>query len=237
MRFLAGAVAVLAACGGVEAGSDGAPGDDQPPPTGDCTADVPGESGQATYYDADGTGNCSFDASSDFLVAAMNASDYGTADWCGGCVDVTGPDGHVVVRIVDKCPGCAAGDLDLSETAFGMIAPLSAGRVDITWQEVACPVDGPVSYHFQDGSSQFYTAVQVRDHKYPLVKLEVVDAGGAATEISRVDYNYFVATDGLGTGPYTFRVTDDRGQTIEDSGVELAPDGTRAGSAQFATCE
>ena len=116
---------MLAACGtpqlpepSPDGGGGGGGGGDAAQGGGSCTAPPAGESGQATYYDADGTGACSFDAGSDFLIAAMNQTDYGTATWCGGCVDVTGPNGHVVVRIVDECPGCSQGSLDLSETAF-----------------------------------------------------------------------------------------------------------------------
>ncbi len=201
-----------------------------------CAAAPAAEMGQATYYDADGTGNCSFDASTDFFVAAMNATDYGNAVWCGACVDVTGPNGHVVVRITDQCPGCSAGSLDLSETAFKAIAPLSAGRVDISWHEVECPVSGPLDYQFQDGSSKFYTAIQIRNARYPIAKVEAIDAGGAATEIARKSYNYFVATSGLGAGPYALRVTDQRGHVIDDTGIDLAPGGDSQGSAQFPSC-
>lgn len=98
----------------------------------------PEYSGEATYYDADGTGACGFPASTDFFVAAMNGAQYAKAD-CGRCVSVTGPKGTVTVRIVDKCPGCDEGDLDLSMTAFGKIAKLSDGRVPITWRFVTCP--------------------------------------------------------------------------------------------------
>jgi expansin len=95
-------------------------------------------SGEATYYAADGTGSCGFKASpNDLNVAAMNKSQYAKS-WCGQCVLVTGPKGSVKVRIVDLCPGCAHGDLDLSEEAFTSIAALSAGRVKITWHVVAC---------------------------------------------------------------------------------------------------
>lgn len=95
-------------------------------------------SGEATYYAADGTGACGFKASpNDLLVAAMNKSQY-SKSWCGQCVLVTGPKGTVKVRIVDLCPGCSHGDLDLSEEAFTSIASLSAGRVKITWHVVAC---------------------------------------------------------------------------------------------------
>jgi expansin len=94
--------------------------------------------GEATYYDANGTGACGFPASNDFLVAAINDEQYSKAN-CGRCVEVTGPTGKVVVRITDKCPGCSSGDLDLSQTAFGKIAKLSAGRIAIKWHFVTCP--------------------------------------------------------------------------------------------------
>lgn len=94
--------------------------------------------GEATYYDADGTGACGFPASTNFYVAAINDEQYSKAN-CGKCVDVEGPKGNVVVRIVDKCPGCKEGDLDLSMTAFSKIANLSDGRIDISWHFTPCP--------------------------------------------------------------------------------------------------
>lgn len=94
--------------------------------------------GEATYYDANGTGACGFPASNDFMIAAINDEQYSKAN-CGKCVAVTGPNGTVAVRIVDKCPGCGFGDLDLSQTAFSKIAKPSAGRVKITWHFVTCP--------------------------------------------------------------------------------------------------
>lgn len=95
--------------------------------------------GEATYYAADGTGACGFAASpNDLLVAAMNKAQY-KRSLCGQCVHVKGPKGEVTVRIVDLCPGCAMGDVDLSEEAFLAISPLSAGRVKIAWSFVACP--------------------------------------------------------------------------------------------------
>ena len=74
---------------------------------------------------------------------------------------VVGPKGAVTVRIVDLCPECNAGHLDLSREAFALIADLPQGRVDITWQVVSPDLPGPVAYHFKDGSNQWWTAVQV----------------------------------------------------------------------------
>lgn len=216
----------LVGCGG---------GDDSITPGGSCEA-APGDAmGEGTYYDADGTGNCSFDASTDLMVAAMNGVDYNTAAWCGACLEVTGPSGAVVVRIVDQCPGCAHGDLDLSPQAFERIAPLSAGRVAITWHEVACEVSGPIAYHFKDGANAYWTAIQIRNHRYPIAKVEAQQAG-AWQAIPRVDYNYFVQSSGLGPGPYALRVTDTRGHTVEDAAVALGDNVTRTGTSQFPLC-
>jgi expansin len=150
--------AAFAACGGedtsespprgtrsTDAGSDatssGDGGDASPPMDAGNGGDAaPAEKfeGKATYYDANGTGACGFPASTDFMVAAINDEQYSKAN-CGRCIEVTGPLGKVVVRIVDKCPGCSFGDVDLSQTAFGKIAKLSAGRIDIEWHFVMCP--------------------------------------------------------------------------------------------------
>lgn len=97
----------------------------------------PEHSGEATYYNAEGLGACGIQTPPDYLVAAINDEQYSKAN-CGRCVSVDGPKGTVVVRIIDKCPGCDAGDLDLSETAFSKIANKSAGRVKITWRFVEC---------------------------------------------------------------------------------------------------
>ena len=99
---------------------------------------APEQSGEATYYNAEGLGACGIQTPPDYLVAAINDEQYSKAN-CGRCVSVTGPKGTVVVRIIDKCPGCDAGDLDLSQTAFTKIADKSAGRVKITWHFVDCP--------------------------------------------------------------------------------------------------
>jgi len=231
---------IVAAC------SNTATMDDQPPGGGSddggglvggsCSAIPADESGDGTYYAADGTGNCSFDASpNDLLVAAMNHPDYGTAQWCGACVAVTGPKGTVTVRIVDQCPECLTGSLDMSPQAFDMIADHAAGRVPITWHEVACDVTGPIDYHFKDGANAYWTAIQIRNGRYPIAKVEAMK-NGAYVEVPRLDYNYFVDASGLGAGPYQLRVTDQRGHVVEDTGIALGDNVTRTGSGQFDAC-
>jgi len=191
--------------------------------------------GIATYYDATGAGACMFDPSpSDLMVAAMNAEEYNNAAVCGAYVYVTGPKGVVTVRIVDLCPECKAGHLDLSREAFAQIADLPQGRVPITWQVVSPALAGPIAYHFKDGSNQWWTAVQVRNHRNPIARLEFRDDGGQWVIVPRTSYNYFVQTNpGMGPGPYTFRVTDCYSNTLTDSSIPHIENGTVNGAAQF----
>ena len=195
----------------------------------------PVHSGIATYYDATGGGACSFSASpGDLNVAAMNAPDYSNSAVCGEYVRVSGPKGTVVVRIVDLCPGCSKGQLDLSVQAFSQIADLAKGVVPITWQVISPDLAGPIAYHFKDGSNQWWTAVQVRNHRNPIARFEYRGPGGAWIEVPRVSYNYFVQENpGMGPGPYTFRVTDSYGNILVDSGIPLKADGTVNGGGQF----
>ena len=111
----------------------------------------------------------------DLNVAAMNGADYANSAVCGEFVRVSGPKGVVVVRIVDLCPGCSPGQLDLSEQAFGQIANLVQGVIPVTWQVVSPDLAGPIAYHFKDGSNEWWTAVQVRNHRNPIARLEYRD--------------------------------------------------------------
>jgi expansin (peptidoglycan-binding protein) len=169
------------------------------------------------------------------MVAAMNAPQWDTASVCGMCVEVSGPKGaanKVVIRIVDKCPECKTGDLDLSPQAFDMIAEHSAGRVQISWQQVACSVSGGLQYHFKDGSSQYWMAVQVRNSRFPVKKIEL-QQGQSWTPLTPVDYGYYIKDSNPGPGPFTFRVTSTTGDQITESGVILGDNTTFQGSQHF----
>jgi expansin (peptidoglycan-binding protein) len=199
--------------------------------------DAEERSGEATYYDfADGSGNCGYPATpDDLMVGAMNHPDYAGSAACGACVRIDGPDGTVDVRIVDRCPECPAGDIDLSPEAFARIAALEAGRVPIAWRYVPCPVEGPIVHHFKDGSNPWWTAVQIRNHRHAIARFEYL-AGDSWVEVPRLDYNYFVEETGMGEGPLSFRVTDVHGSIVEDSGIPSLDDADAPGGGQFPAC-
>jgi len=223
--------AFLSACGSQSTGSSGSGGNGSSggtvPPIG-----MP-EEGVATYYAATGDGACTFGPSpNDLNVAAMNVAEWAGSAVCGECVSVAGPKGTVTVRIVDECPDCQMGQLDLSQQAFAQIADVSAGRVAITWTPVACNVTGNISYWLKDGSSQWWTAIQVRNSRLPVAKLEWLQ-GSFWTAVDRADYNYFVAGSGVGPGSYRVRITAVDGQTITDTLPPVQASTAVPSSAQF----
>jgi len=98
---------------------------------------------------------------------------------------------------------------------------------------VSPEISTPIAYHFKDGSNQWWTAVQIRNHRNPIAKLEFYN-GNVWVEVPRTDYNYFVQTGpGMGVGPYTFRVTDWYGNVLIDSGIPHVENGSVTGAGQF----
>ncbi|HJV68918.1 expansin EXLX1 family cellulose-binding protein [Ideonella sp.] len=184
--------------------------------------------GEGTFYGYSGGGNCSFPPPSG-LTAAMNEADYNGAQACGACIVVTNPanGSSVEVRIDDRCPECAPGDVDLDEEAFVQIAAREEGRIPISWVYVAC-TPPTLSLYFKEGSNPWWTAIQVRDHRYPVASVAWRPSGTTKfTKLPREMYNYFVATSGMGAGPYDFKITDVFGQVVKvykvalDVGVDI----------------
>ena len=191
-------------------------------------------SGQATYYEATGEGACEFDASpTNLLVAAVNEHEYYNSLPCGTYIQVSGPDGDVTVRIVDYCPTCDPGDIDLSEEAFAQIAEPVIGVVPISWRFVEPDITDPIRYHFHESSHQWWTAIQIRNHNHPISSVEMLDSNNEWVTFARTNYNYFIAPSGMGLGPFTIRTTDYFDQSVTDSDISFTPGASVEASAQF----
>ncbi|MDQ1031928.1 expansin (peptidoglycan-binding protein) [Streptomyces umbrinus] len=190
--------------------------------------------GVATFYDADGSGACMYDASGDVMTAAMNSTDYETAKACGAYVLVRAADGaSVTVRITNECPGdCAPGQIDLSAEAFAKLAQPSAGKIPITWTLASPSAAGTVSVRYKTGSSRYWCGIQVIGHRNPVARLEV-RAGSGWRQLSRAEYNYFISDDGTGCGG-AIRVTDIFGEQLTLNGVALTANAVQSTGAQFA---
>lgn len=89
-------------------------------------------SGDATFYEV-GLGSCGETNSDDELVAALSSELMGSGEYCGKSAKIKSKSGSVTVKVVDTCPSCAKGSVDLSPAAFKKIGDLSEGRISITW--------------------------------------------------------------------------------------------------------
>ena len=178
----------------------------------------------ATHYVLQGLPNCSYPSPpADGLFAALPPAEYSSAAACGEYVRVNGPDGSVLVKVVDQCPDCAAGHVDLSEAAFARLAPLAAGLVSVSYAPVANPpLPGPVSVAVKQGSSQYWLALLADNTGNPLSSVQVETASGWLP-LARASYNYWIAQSGAGPGPFTVRLTDTQGHQATVTGITLSP--------------
>ncbi|WP_433375452.1 expansin EXLX1 family cellulose-binding protein [Actinoplanes sp. CA-142083] len=188
------------------------------------------KSGKATFYDlGGGTGNCSFpSAPADDLFVALGPEQYSAGAACGTYLDVTGPKGKVRVKVIDSCPECPAGHLDLSRTAFKKIGAEVDGIIPITYKTVTGVGAGPISVRVKEGSSRYWLAILIDNHGN---QLKSVTVNGKSTH--REDYNYWVIDGGAGSGPFKIKVVDAYGHSTVASGVKLSPGATQKTSARL----
>lgn len=184
--------------------------------------------GEGTFYGGGYEGGCAMldpISRDDYWVVAMNLEDYNNAQLAGAYLEVTGELGTINMLVTDLLPEGKKGNLDLYTDAFPLIAPVEKGRVPVSWKII--PLDSaenaPVCYKFKEGTTEYWCGVQVRNHRYPITRLEYLDENGEFVELPRRQYNYFESMD-MGAGPFTFRITDIYGQVIVDEDIPLQTD-------------
>ncbi|GAA5796358.1 hypothetical protein EDC94DRAFT_622602 [Helicostylum pulchrum] len=101
--------------------------------------------GKATYYDVEaGVGSCGIQSSNSDHVVAVN---HGQMDnganpnknpKCNQKVKINGPNGKdIEADVVDTCPGCSHGCLDMSASLFELVCgSLDLGVCSINWDFV-----------------------------------------------------------------------------------------------------
>lgn len=201
-----------------------------------CPA-VWGDHGNATFYDATGPNNCTLDVGNG-LTAALSDADFGDSAHCGECLQVSGPQGTALVRVTDRCPDCAAGNLDLSATAFAAIADPNAGIVAVSWHRVDCPVSGNLAFQFQ-GSNPYYIKLQARNHRYGVASMELEDSATSSYQaMTRTTDNFFQLASPATpvSGSLTVRLTGTSGEKLVQTISGIDNSNIISGSAQFADC-
>ncbi|EPQ53553.1 hypothetical protein GLOTRDRAFT_130898 [Gloeophyllum trabeum ATCC 11539] len=91
-----------------------------------------------TYYNV-GLGACGITNQPTDFVVALDATDFGSGypgPHCFQHISITANGKTATAEIVDKCPGCPVGGLDLSEGLFSFFAPLSTGVIYGSWNYV-----------------------------------------------------------------------------------------------------
>ncbi|CDR98905.1 hypothetical protein [Sporisorium scitamineum] len=107
-------------------------------------------SGQATYYAA-GLGACGWTNSGSDFIVAMNAPEWNGGANCGKTITITNTqNGNTQqAQVVDLCPGCSWGSLDMSTSLF---SALNNGNMDAgatytkTYSPSATPTPSSVSW-------------------------------------------------------------------------------------------
>jgi expansin len=211
-----------------------------------CVADTTTYTGHATWYEVPGErGACQYPYGDYVMYGAMNEDDYRAASACGTCARVNAEGKTLDIKIIDLCPyvgneeWCWAGShhIDLSPGAFLHFAPHEQGVLEITWQYIPCEVTGGLTYEFKGESSQYWSETLVDNYPYE-IKLFEYDAGGSNfISVPRTDYNQFQAGEGMGPGPFTFRVTDIYDRQVTDTGIPLTPGATQTGTSNFPLCQ
>ncbi len=197
------------------------------------------KSGEATFYGgvagSEG-GNCSLPvAVNDFMHCALNNTDYDESNACGACLEVTGSRGKTIVQVVDRCPECKPGDVDLTQQAFAKVANPIDGRVPITWKFVPCPLaaNKTIKVNFKSGSSKYWTAIQFRDLKHAVSKMEY-RKNNTWINVERKLFNFFIEPTGI-ESPMQLRITSVVGEELILNDIVINTSADFDSKVQFST--
>ncbi|KAI1815824.1 RlpA-like double-psi beta-barrel-protein domain-containing protein-containing protein [Poronia punctata] len=92
-------------------------------------------SGDMTYYSTEGAaGKCGWTNHNSDHIVALSAAQLGGTSACGKHIRIHYKDKSVTAKVVDLCPGCGSGSIDVTESTFSVIADPNQGRVHVTWE-------------------------------------------------------------------------------------------------------
>lgn len=182
------------------------------------------------YFEGDGTsytlgqissGNCNFMSavpSAKTNYVALNQAQWDNLGGCGRCLEVSCIDKRckvqnktAVVQVLDRCPECAFGALDLSPTVYKEITGMDPNRLRMRWKFVECPNPGTLQVCLKDGSNPNWMAVQPANG---LVGVQSVTVNGATTSMLDGAYYYVSSKTGANLAAVEVSVTSIQGEKI-----------------------
>jgi expansin (peptidoglycan-binding protein) len=182
-----------------------------------------GQGGSASYYTGSRGGECGFGPPSSDAYVALGTAEYAAGGACGEWLDVTGPAGVTRVEVVDECPGCPPGKIDLSRAAFARIGALSAGIIPVSYVVVADPQPPtPMRVKVKGGTAYSALSVVIDGHGDRLSTVELATPAGFVA-LRRGSDNHWTAPGGAVAAPFTLRVSDVYGHQVLVGGLTLDP--------------
>ena len=160
--------------------------------------------GDGTPYDLDkvGHGNCAFMSSWSKAVTnyvAVNQAQWDDLTHCGQCIEATCIDAKcknrntaVTLQVVDRCPQCQYGDLDMSPSALIKIVGSNPGRIKIGWKYVDCPEPGTIKFCLKTGSNKWWVAIQPTNTRIGVKSLSI---NGKAGKMLDGAYYYYIESE------------------------------------------
>ncbi|KAJ9124720.1 hypothetical protein QFC24_003088 [Naganishia onofrii] len=121
-----------------------------------------GFGGRATYY-ATGLGACGQVSSDSDFIVALNTPQYGGGYPGPNCfkqIQISANGKTATATIMDQCPGCGYGDLDMSPSLFNHFADPSVGVFQMSWDFVGAapaPAPEPTSTYVAPAPTSTYT--------------------------------------------------------------------------------
>lgn len=150
-------------------------------------------------------GSCSFKKgipmNKDYGVA-MNSVQYDNSLSCGSCVSMTYNGNTIIGTVVDICPECKYGDLDLFTLAYKDLLKRDPGRFKGEWEYINCPVSGNIKLTI-DEVNYYWLNIRPENFKCGISKL-FINLNNNWIEMTRDDkrmmglnfiYNGFISGD------------------------------------------
>jgi hypothetical protein len=158
-------------------------------------------------------------AKTNFVAINLPQWDQGRA--CGKCVNVWCTDPFcttqfepVKLMVVDQCPECKEGDLDLSIPAYEKVTGRWPHRLKVEWEWSDCGMwfddDDEIRMDIKDGSNNWWRAFFFSNNRYPIRNVSI---NGRFLE--RQQFNFWTEWGDLGKGPYKIALTASTGETVE----------------------
>ncbi|THH05074.1 hypothetical protein EW145_g5059 [Phellinidium pouzarii] len=97
-------------------------------------------SSRLTYYEP-GDGACGGKNGPNDMIVAINSAQYENGAHCWKMITIMSNGKQIKAQVVDECPGCPVGGLDLSPSLFQHFAPLDEGVISGHWSFIDASQD------------------------------------------------------------------------------------------------